>query len=58
MKKLRKLQIKKVTLRDLDAHQLNLIAGGASLATCDGEKTCPFTACNNTACQGSACKVC
>jgi natural product precursor len=57
MKKLKKLAIKKVTLRDLDAPQLDLIAGGAT-ATCDGNKTCPVTGCNNTVCQGSVCKVC
>ncbi len=53
MKKLKKLQLKKVTLRDLDEPTMQGIAGGArtSAPTCPATcantciKTCPATRC-------------
>jgi natural product precursor len=50
VKKLKKLQLKKVTLRDLDEPTLQGMAGGATAAhtcpgTCAGHNTCPGPAC-------------
>ncbi len=51
MKKLKKLHLKKVTLRDLDEPTMQVMAGGAHTsahtcpATCAGHNTCPGPAC-------------
>jgi hypothetical protein len=42
MKKLKKLEIKKVTLRNLDEPALAEVAGGAT-GTCAGQISCPGT---------------
>jgi natural product precursor len=58
MKKLRKLQLKKVTLRNLDEPNLGAVAGGAT-GTCDTacrQNTCP-TVCNYSYCIPSCAGV-
>jgi hypothetical protein len=45
MKRTKKLEIKKVTLKNLDEPTLNAIAGGSGVITCVGKtcSTCPRT---------------
>ena len=54
MKKLKKLHLKKITLRDLDEPTMQGMAGGGNTsahtcpATCAGQNTCPAVTCNAT----------